>query len=529
MKFWRSIEKLIPIGIYIGFLLILLVCMYGKKNLHTDEVSTYVLSNNTYDTSITVNPERNVTYEEPQEVWLQSMVVQEGQEFNYRNVWEKQSQDVHPPLYYALIHTICSVFAGTYSQWYAAGINILFAMLTLFVLRMLAKELTAQKEIVFLVSCFFMISSGVLSATTFLRMYIMAMFFTVLVSLLLVKGLKKRNPLFYVALFAVSVVGALTHYYYIVYLFFVCLFFGIYLLYKRQWGAAVCFVLTMCLAGGASVAIFPDMLAHSLGGGYRGEETLQNLAELSPMVFFSRLKTCYTIVDVQLFGGFFIVFVTVAAILTYIGRKREWKKAFRAFPIENESQDEVKYAWIMLSGSCLGYFLVITKAAVYTTDRYFHIIYPLLILLVVCGLCVGVRYFLSIKVTFWLIAVVLLLTTVKEFGNNWFYLYRSTQSLLETAKQYGDLDCIYIVNAGYEINPSFYEIREYDTVTFIDKNELDALKELDLDVENGLIVSMGNAISIEEVAKTVQDRFPKLINYEQLGGHSFSVTYRFYE
>ncbi len=529
MKIWRSIEKLIPFGIYVGFLLILLVCMYGKKNLHTDEVSTYVLANNTYDTSITVNPERNMTYEEPQEVWLRSMTVQEGQEFNYRNVWEKQSQDVHPPLYYALIHTICSVFAETYSQWYAAGVNILFAMLTLMVLRSLTKELTGQKETVFLVSCFFIISSGVLSATTFLRMYIMAMFFTTLVSLLLVKGLKKRNSLFYLALLVVSVAGALTHYYYIVYLFFVCLFFGIYLLRKRKWGAAVVFLFTMCLAGVVSVVIFPDMLTHSLGGGYRGEETLQNLAELSPMIFFSRLMTCYTIVDAQIFGGFFIVFVLIALVLTYIGRQREWKKEFRAYPIKKESQEERKYAWIMFGGSCFAYFLVIAKAAVYTTDRYFHIIYPLLIILVIGGLCVGVRYFLSAKVTFWLLAVILLLTTVKEFGNNWNYLYRSTQGLINTAKQYNELDCIYIVNAGYEINPSFYELREYDTVTFIDKTELNKLKDIECDTQNGIIVSMGSAISIDEVAKAVQERFPMLMNYEQLGSHSFSVTYRFYE
>ncbi len=529
MKIWRSIEKLIPIGVYIGFLLILLVCMYGKKNLHTDEVSTYVLANNTYDMSITVNPERNKTYEEPQEVWLQSMTVQEGQEFNYKNVWEKQSQDVHPPLYYALVHTICSVFQGTYSQWYAAGVNIFFAMLTLMILRMLTRELTGQKETVFLVSCFFIVSSGVLSATTFLRMYVMAMFFTVLVSFLLVRGLKKRNPSFYIALFAVSVAGALTHYYYIVYLFCVCLFFGIYLLHKRQWGAVICFVLVMCLAGGVSVAIFPDMLTHSLGGGYRGEETLQNLAELSPMVFFSRLRVCYTIVDTQLFGGLFVVFAFIAVILTFIGRKREWKKAFRAYPIKAEPKDGKKYAWIMLVGSCLGYFLIIAKVAVYTTDRYFHIIYPLLIILVVGGVCVGVRYFLSAKVTFWLLAVVLLLTTVKEFGNNWYYLYRSTRQLIQTAKQYGDLDCIYIVNAGYEINPSFYEIREYNTVTFIDKEELEQIETVECSTENGLIISMGSAISVEEIAAKVQEIYPKLVNFEQLGSHSFSVTYRFYE
>lgn len=529
MKIWKSIEKLIPFGIYVGFLAILLVCMYGKKNLHTDEVSTYVLSNNTYDTSITVNPERGVTYENPQEVWLRSVAVQEGQEFHYQNVWQKQKQDVHPPFYYAFIHTICSLFSGTYSQWYAAAVNIFFAMLTLCALRVLTYELTKQRETVFLVSCFFVISSGVLSAVTFLRMYIMAMFLVMLLSVVLVKGLTKRNLGFYVVLFGVSVAGALTHYYFIVYLFFICLMFGSYLLYKRQWSAVIAFVCTMLLSGVTAVYLFPSMLTHSLGGGYRGEETLQNLTAFSLEDIFSRICTCYRIVDGQLFGGLLVIFVAVGVVLTVIGRNREWKKAFRAYPIQKDFGKETKYAWIMLIGTSIGYFLLVAKMAVYTTDRYFHMIYPLLICIVIGGLCVGVRYFLSEKIMFWLLAAVLLLTTVKEFGNNWYYLYRSTQGLIQAANTYSDLDCIYIVNAGYEINPSFYELREYNTVTFIDKDKLEQINTIECDATKGLIVSMGSAISIEEVASEVQRFYPKLANYELLGGHSFSVTYRFYE
>ena len=60
------------------------------------------------------------------------MKVQNGQRFDYVNVWRNQTNDVHPPLYYALIHTICSVFPNKFSKWFAAGINVICSADTIY-------------------------------------------------------------------------------------------------------------------------------------------------------------------------------------------------------------------------------------------------------------------------------------------------------------------------------------------------------------------------------------------------------------
>lgn len=519
----QKMKKLITVGIYLCFFMILFVCMYEKTNLHTDEVSTYVLSNNTMDDAITVNPERGVVYEDPAQAFLDYMTVQEGQQFNYVNVWEKQESDVHPPLYYALVHTICSFFPNMYSKWFAGGINILFALLTLFVMRKLAREISGKESAEFLASCCFIFSAGVLSSTTFLRMYIVTMFFVTLVSYLLLKGIQVRNLKFYISTAVVSLLGSLTHYYFIVYLFFACAVFGMYLLCKKAWKDVGFFCLAVGLAEALAVAIFPSIITHSLGGGYRGEETLNNLIGTSANYYWTRLKTCFSIVDSQLFGGLFIALIGIVVVAMVIG----WCKKRKASANQIISLEKT-FKWLILWVPVILYFLLISRMAVYLTDRYFHPIYPLLIALMVSTLCVAFESLLSKKIAFVLVAILLMVSTVKDFRENWFYLYRSSQSLLDAAEAHSDKDCIYIINAPYEINPSFYETQNYNSIAFLSKDDLSGMKELPIDADNGLVLSMGTGCNFDVIFQTVQSIWPDLQNYEMLGGHSFSVTYYIY-
>ncbi len=516
----KILKKVINIGIYLGFLLVLIVCIHEKRNFHTDEISTYVLANNTYDETITVNPKWYYTYEDPKQVWMQSMTVQEKEQFNYKNVWEKQASDVHPPFYYIIIHTISSFMPNIFSKWIAGSVNIIFALLTLFVLRKLVMELTKKEWVVFLTSCSFVFSAGILSAATFLRMYVVTMFFIVAISYLFIKGLYERGKKFFLNLFFISVLGTLTHYYFVIYLLFICIIFGLYLIIKKNWKDIGLFILTMVLAGVTTIAIFPSILLHTLGGGYRGEETIKNFIQSD---FLSRFKYCYNLVDSQLFGGLFIVVLCASIVLGILGIIIKAKKENFQKPAFIEI-----YKWVLLWVPVILYFVVISKIAVYLTDRYFHPIYPMLIILFVSTLYLCLEKVLSKKFIFALMAILLVITTFKEFGTNFFYLYRGTQSLLDAAASHSVADCIYIMNAGNEINPSMNEMIQYDSVTFIPQSDLFRLDELSLDTQNGLVVSMGTACKFDLIKEEVQKVWPSLTQYQLLGNHSFSVSYYFY-
>lgn len=184
-----------------------------------DEIYSYGLANHQYTDTIKMDPEEGVPYEPVAMAYLEYVAVKEEGRFDYINVWKNQAEDVHPPFYYLILHTICSIFPGKFSIWYAAYINIIFALLTLWAVRKLAWELTEDALFKTVVSVCFILTSGVLHICAFLRMYIVVMFWITLITYLFAKILRGGKSNNYVYICIVSVLGTLTHYYFLIYLF----------------------------------------------------------------------------------------------------------------------------------------------------------------------------------------------------------------------------------------------------------------------------------------------------------------------
>ena len=60
----------------------------------------------------------------PGQAYMDYVTASANSTFNYASVYYNQRGDVHPPLYYMLLHTICSVFQGRFSKWFGLGLNI---------------------------------------------------------------------------------------------------------------------------------------------------------------------------------------------------------------------------------------------------------------------------------------------------------------------------------------------------------------------------------------------------------------------
>ena len=95
-------------------LILLLVCIlavslfYGaqKSGMFIDEVYTFGLSNGYYTPFITdlLEADPILTRQEMTDY----LTVSDGDAFCFGSVWYNQTQDVHPPLHYLLIHGISS-------------------------------------------------------------------------------------------------------------------------------------------------------------------------------------------------------------------------------------------------------------------------------------------------------------------------------------------------------------------------------------------------------------------------------------
>lgn len=304
---------------YLVFALFMVFLLLQKANYNTDELLSYGLANHANGQSWF---DEGITYIPAQAPWLSYLAVQEGQAYNWQNVWANQLSDVHPPFYYLILHIICSLFPGKFSMWFAGSINIVFALLTLYIVKKLTYELTDNRTVVSILSVFFILSGGILYSVLFLRMYIMTMFLVSLVTLLFLRatGSDKLSWRFYAALILGSYIGALTHYYFIVYLFFLCLVFGIWLLFQRRYLETILFIVSMGLSGIFAVKTFPGMLVHMFLGGYRGVESMENLKG-SVSDYGKRLWSFYQFVNERLFGGV-LTYAVLAAIFFWVFSKR---------------------------------------------------------------------------------------------------------------------------------------------------------------------------------------------------------------
>src|SRR5699024_2209323 len=118
-----------------------------------------------------------------------------------------------------------------------------------------------------------------------------------LITFLAVKGFSgKKNFSFLVQLFAVSVAGILTHYYFLIYLFFICCIWGILLFFEKRFREILKLLSTIILSGVIALMIFPAMVQQILNG-HRGVEAVDNLKNTSLSEYIERLSTFFGFIN----------------------------------------------------------------------------------------------------------------------------------------------------------------------------------------------------------------------------------------
>ena len=107
---------------YVFALIVFCFDIMLKQNYHVDDIYSLGLANNRGN--IYIDIEDGHKYEPADEPYINYMTVDKNQRFDYGNVWKNQGADVHPVLYYILVHTICSLFPNTISKWYLGIISV---------------------------------------------------------------------------------------------------------------------------------------------------------------------------------------------------------------------------------------------------------------------------------------------------------------------------------------------------------------------------------------------------------------------
>ena len=381
---------------------IIVLFYYGsrKAGYHEDELYSYYSSNKT--AGLFVNDREWTTGES----FRNELVVLPGEQFRYGVVKQMQSWDVHPPFYYYLLHTVCSLTPGIFSKWQGISVNLLGFVLS-FILLAYAAYLTAVYPISMqpelsdsekqsyrkrgyvlagTVCGMWGFGAAVISGVMFIRMYQWLTVFVLLCLCLHLHALvrKKESWSFYLLLAVTVFLGFLTQYYYIIFHFFLGAGFCLYLLKEKKWKSLMAYVGTCAAAFGAALVYYPSALSHIFRG-YRGTEAVGEFANASNTL--ERLQFFIGLFDKYMMGGGLALWLLLICLIAMTNRFLQ-KRAKRSGR-EQKRERILTLPVGLLLFTAAGYFFTVAKTALLlgeTSNRYELPIYGVLVLLLVYSL-----------------------------------------------------------------------------------------------------------------------------------------------
>ncbi|MBR3834377.1 MAG: hypothetical protein IKJ73_08660 [Lachnospiraceae bacterium] len=529
-----NIKNIIYGVIFVGVIIFSFVWTSQKEGFFVDELFSYGLSNSYYVPFIQQKGEYINTYHSGEEIF-QYLTVSDEDAFQFGSVWYNQSQDVHPPFYYALIHLVSSVFKETISPWIGIGVNYVFYILSMFLFFSIAKELCYEKRYAIIASVFFGISVGTINCLMFIRMYMMLLFWILLYTRMMIGFFKQERPLtkkHYIFICLVIICGFLTHYHFIIPAVILSGLYVMYLQLNKKTKDILYYVITCVAAAIGTQLIFGASFKHIFYG-YRGVEAFDNAMNES---VFVRVGKMWGFVDQQLFGGcFWVIAISIIVAIVYICFKHRNEISLKK-ELENEalaSREPISIIRWSIGITTLISFVLISKTAAYITARYLFGIYPLIILTVVFVIDYIDKYFkhrcIKYIVSILLIIGVILSYTVQEEPS---YLYEDNAVVPNIIEEkYAGTNAIYVTDISYQYVSDSYALSMHDEIYIADYKTIDNLGWFDKDNQILLYVNEGalDPDNLERV-NTIEDyiSYAKNAGYsscQYIGNTEFSVVY----
>lgn len=305
-----------------------------KAGYHVDEMFTLGLSNkqstgNYYPSII------DGSVYSGQQLWREYTMVGESNRFDYGNVIENQAHDVHPPLYYAVVHTIFSLFPNSYNIYFPLIVNIGFAVIVFWQMVWLFQFFTKKQGLSVLFSLLFIFTMGFVNSVVFFRMYVLLAVWTNALIMLFCKYSPAECQWKYnVLLVLILTGGTMTQYYFVIFAFFACAIYAIRLFAEKNWKGIFLSGVSVAFSVGISTLIFPAMWRHIFRG-YRGREAFSNLRTNN---LWESLWSYLKILNLRVFGNIFVLLLFFGLVL-FIVRSKEFEERRKATESRSNTKD----------------------------------------------------------------------------------------------------------------------------------------------------------------------------------------------
>ena len=462
-----------------------------KSGFHCDEIYSFGLSNKDFHYNI-YDENGNIRWNSDEDI-NSYMTVSEGGRFDYKNVYENQISDVHPPLFYIITHTISSFMPNTYSYPVLCIPNIIFSLATGVLIYLIITQVLKKRFIALSAVFYFLFSAGCINIVTYLRMYAILTFFSTLVIYLMLKLIENDYVLtkkLRLSVFTAVFLGAYTQYYFLIFIFPVIVFMTF--LMRKEKEKLFDYLKLMIFTALFYISVWPFVFKHMFGTG-RGGEAFTNAVAPS---FWEDFKKFIQILNISMGNIIFYIFIALAIICIIIAKK-DFIKRYKNI--------------CMIIFVSVFYFVVISKIAPFQTDRYIAPIFPLFIvtfIVMLYKICMRLNNKRIYLFTFiFTLLCISLADNIKNVlyshdasYNDINYLYRISEERREHWDENKDKKCIMIHSLEWEFLRNLPDYKNYKETAFVNINDIKKLKEDDnLKNENEFILYIHEGLNTEQI------------------------------
>ena len=425
---------------------------------------------------------------------LDYLAIQQEDIFNYFSVYYNQSRDVHPPLFYFLVHFTSTLFYNQFSKYIIFALNLLFFIGTLITIKKIMNKLN-HKELTIPTMILYGASMGAISTVMFQRMYMMLTFFSVLYLYYIIKFIKDDFKIKDKFFFVLTIIcGFLTQYYFCIYIVLIFLILAIYLLVNKQFKKCWDFFKPHILAAIIGILFYPFCI-EDIFFSYRGIGSTDNKTNtfLENLQYYGeQIINLFSLQNIFIFLIIILIIVLIYKII-----KKQLPKIQR--------QDKLNLTVIILP--IIIFIVIVSKIAPFLgenyTSRYIMLLFPII---AIASFYIISFIFNNKKTLFIITLVVSLCLSINGLINSTpVYLYKDYDKVMELAQENADKYFVYVFDNYFTHLNSMPEFATYKESLILNKNIHD-FKLLDnekLNNENEFILCIKNWLNKEEILNLV--------------------------
>lgn len=492
---------------------------YGKRDEVNQFLVNNVFSSNIFETIknlkyyfIDNTKEKDKLIEElaqnQQPIWRTSeeakeyLSIQKQDILNYSMVYYNQSRDVHPPLFYFLVHTVSIIFYNNFSKYIIFIINISFLIASCYIIQKIMETLN-KKLLAIPAILLYGLSMGAISTVIFQRMYMMLTFFTLaflLINLKIIKNDYIIDKKTWIKLGLVTILGFLTQYYFCIIATIIAIIIFINIIKKKDKKQIKSYILNYIKIAIIGLIIFPMSIQHIFFS-YRGVGSFnEKINYIEKLIQYMKLIG-YSFSIPLILGIILMGIVSVIVI-------------YKLYKRQNKHISEI----LILTLPTIVFILIIAKIApnlgYKDILRYIMCILPIItivFLLMIDEIVKNKKFYEIILITLAIIISINGIITSKPM-----FLYTGYNNYLQIAKENKEKCFVFIGNTTFNQIQSMPEFEIYNQSLILNETQINMLENDEkISNSNEFILSIKKYLGNEQILKEILEK-TNFTNYEVL-------------